>query len=132
MSPRSLAVVVALLLVAAAASGYLTPGAPVTDATVMARIAHAASPSDELALSEYYYAKAKAEDGRIDATERIFRAYMQLEGKQYEPLREASRKLLRDARYSKKHYEMLASAHHTLALEAANDMGPMVTPTAHH
>ncbi len=126
---RQLVIVSVVAIAAAVANAGVTPGPAVTDATVVARIGGALSPSDHLALSVYYSAKAKAEAPRIEATEQLFRAYMQLEGKPYEPLKEQARKLLRAARESRKRYELLAAAHQTLAFEQADDGGAIGTPT---
>ena len=129
--PRRPATVAVAVLLAAAAFGGVTPGPAVTDANVVARLAGILSPPDNLAIAQYYRAKAKAEEPRIEVTDHLLRAYMQLEGKVYEPLKEQARKLLRAARESKKRYELLAAAHQTLAFEMADDVGqPGATPAA--
>jgi hypothetical protein len=88
---------------------------PVTDANVADRVLAARSKADQQALAAYYKAKAGAEDPRIAHYEQLFRAYMQLEGKPFEPLQRQARALLKAARMSKKYYELLAQAHLTMA-----------------
>ena len=55
---------------------------------------------------------------RIDFYEGLFRAYEELEGKEYEPLRVQARDLLKAARSTRKHLELLAGAHRDRALVA--------------
>jgi hypothetical protein len=91
--------------------------APVTDATVAARVLSARSKADQEALYEYYKAKAAAEEPRIAHFDTLFRAYMQIEGRWAEPLQRQSRALLKAARMSKQRYELLAQTHRNLAWE---------------
>lgn len=106
-----------LLLATAAAATHVTPGPAVTDANVDERVRHLRTTSDQLALANYYAAKAAAEAPRIEFYEQLFRAYNELEGRQYDPLREQARDLLRAARRTRQHLEILAGAHRTRALE---------------
>lgn len=101
----------AALLVAALALARVTPGPPVTEATVAARVQGALTRADELALAHYYRAKAAAEADRIAFHDELFRAYMKLEGTAYEPLQRQARALLKAARESRQHYELLGQAH---------------------
>jgi hypothetical protein len=103
---------------AIAASAVKTPKiVPVTDANVAERVANIRTKNDHLALADYYLAKAHAEESRIDYYDRLFRAYMRIEGKDAEVLQRQSRALLKAARMSKEHYELLAKAHRTRAWE---------------
>lgn len=105
-------VLVAVLLTAAVgARGLVTPGPAVTDANLAERVRHLQTPAEQLALANYYAAKAAAEGPRIDFYEQLFRAYNDLEGKDYEPLRVQARYLLKAARETRKHLELLATAH---------------------
>ncbi|MBX3025447.1 hypothetical protein KF840_11140 [bacterium] len=112
---RRLAIPLALLLGAAAATARVTPGPAVTDANVLERVRLLRSPAEQLALADYYAAKAAAEGPRIDFYEQLFRAYNALEGKAYDPLREQARDLLKAARQTRKHLEILATAHRNRA-----------------
>jgi hypothetical protein len=103
---------VAALLVAAT----VTPGPPVTDADVAARVRGAATAADELALAQYYWQKGAAEGPRIAFYDGLFRAYMVLEGKAYEPLQRQARELLEAARETRQHCDLLAQAHKNRAL----------------
>jgi hypothetical protein len=94
--------------------------ASVTDDNVADRVLAARTKADHQALAAYYKAKAGAEDPRIAHYDQLFRAYMRLEGKPLEPLQRQARALLKAARMSKQHYELLAQAHLTLA--AASDV----------
>lgn len=101
-----------------AAKPKATPQAPpVTDANVAERILSAHSKADQIALADYYKAKAKAEEPRIAHYDQLFRAYMKMEGKVAEPLQRQARSLLKAARMSKQRYELLSQAHRTLAWE---------------
>jgi len=120
-----------ILGIAALAAAGVTPGPAVTDANVAARVHGTLSPPDNLALAHYYQTEAKAEAARIDAADRLLRAYNGLEGKVYEPLKAQARKLLRAARESRKRYELLAAAHQHLAFAQADDSGPSA-PTPRH
>jgi hypothetical protein len=106
----------AVLLVAVVASGLVTPGPAVTDANLAESVRHLETPAQQLALANYYAAKAAAEGPRIDFYEQLFRAYNALEGKAYDPLRLQARYLLRAARETRKHLELLAAAHRNRAL----------------
>lgn len=128
-SLRALLIGAALALSAALALAAVTPGRPVTGATVEARVAALLTPADHLALTEYYRAEARAQAARIDAAERLLRAYMQLEGRLYQPVQDQARRLLRAARESRKRYELLAAAHQTLAFELVDDGGAATTPS---
>jgi len=99
--------ILAALLVAAT----ITPGPPVTDADVAARVRSARTAGDELALAQYYWRRAAAEAPRIEFYEQLYRAYHGLEGKTYEPLQRQARELLKAARESRQHWELLAQAH---------------------
>lgn len=92
--------------------------APVTDANVADRVLSAHTKDDQLALADYFKAKAEAEDPRIDHFDKLFRAYMKMEGKLAEPLQRQSRLLLKAARMSKQRYLLLSQAHRTIAWEA--------------
>lgn len=94
-----------------------TPHAMVTDENVAERVLSAHSKEDQLALADYYKAKAEAEDPRIDHFDKLFRAYMKVEGKMAEPLQRQSRQLLKAARMSKQRYLLLSQAHRTIAWE---------------
>lgn len=107
----------ALLLATTAAAGPITPGPAVTDANVVERVRHLRTRADQLALANYYAAKAAAEGPRIEFYEQLFRAYKDLEGKQFEPLREQARDLLRAARRTKQHLEILSTAHRNRSLD---------------
>jgi hypothetical protein len=111
-------VLVAVLLTAAVgARGLVPPGPAVTDANLAERVRHLQTPAEQLALANYYAAKAAAEGPRIDFYEQLFRAYNDLEGKvAYEPLRVQARYLLKAARETRKHLELLAAAHRNRAL----------------
>jgi hypothetical protein len=105
----------AVALAAVAAAARVTPGPAVTDATVLERVRHLQTPAEELALADYYAAKAAAQGPRIDFYEQLFRAYNGLEGKEYDALREQARELLKAARETHKYLELLASAHRNRA-----------------
>jgi len=90
---------------------------PVTDANVVERIANLRTKYDHLALADYYLAKAHAEEPRMDYYDKLFRAYMRIEGKDAEVLQRQARALLKAARMSKEHYELLAQAHRNRAWE---------------
>lgn len=111
-----LALAVVLLTVTVATAGYVTPGPAVTDATVAERVRHLRTPAEQRALADYYAAKADAEGPRIAFYEQLFRAYNDLEGKEYQPLREQARYLLKAARETRKHLALLATAHRDRAL----------------
>jgi hypothetical protein len=113
--PRRAAFLLPFLLAAAGAAARVTPGPAVTDATVDERVRHLATKAEQLALADYYAAKAAAEAPRIDFYEQLFRAYNDLEGKEYDPLREQARDLLRAARRTRQHLEILATAHRNRA-----------------
>ena len=91
--------------------------APVTDANIAERVLSAHSRADQLAIADYYKAKAAAEEPRIDHFDKLFRAYMKLGGKTAEPLQRQARALLKAARMSKQRYELLAQAHRNRAFE---------------
>jgi hypothetical protein len=86
----------------------------VTDANVADRVVAARTTADHNALAAYYTQKASAEVPRIAYYEQLLRAYMQLEGKQSQPLQRQARLLLKGARMSQKHYSLLAEAHRTM------------------
>ncbi len=88
--------------------------APVTDANVADRVVAARTTADHNALAAYYTQKASAEASRIAHYEQLLRAYMQLEGKPSQPLQRQARLLLKGARMSQKHYNLLAEAHRTM------------------
>jgi hypothetical protein len=92
--------------------------ATVTDASVAERVLSAHTKEEQLALADYFKAKAAAEDPRIDHFEQLFRAYLKMEGKLAEPLQRQSRLLLKAARMSKQRYLLLSQAHRTIAWEA--------------
>jgi len=109
-------------LLAAVALGTIAAGpvktpkiVPVTDATVTDRVANLRTKNDHLALADYYAAKAKAEEPRIDYYDKLFRAYLKLEGKDAEVLQRQARALLKAARMTKEHDELLATAHRNQA-----------------
>ncbi len=120
-----LSVAASLLLGPALAHGSPTPKsrpsktvaprtAPVTDANVADRVVSARTTADHNALAAYYTQKASAEAPRIAHYEQLLRAYMQLEGKPSQPLQRQARLLLKGARMSQKHYNLLAEAHRTM------------------
>ena len=88
--------------------------APVTDANVVDRVVAARNTADHNALAAYYTKKASDEAPRIAHYEQLLRAYMQLEGKPSQPLQRQARLLLKGARMSQKHYNLLAEAHRTM------------------
>lgn len=108
---RRLAAIVTVLLLATLAVATVTPGRPVTDATVIARLGGPLTRADELALAQYYRARAEGEAARIAFHDQLFRAYLAMEGKAAEPLQRQARELLKAARESRQHYELLAQAH---------------------
>jgi hypothetical protein len=108
----------AVVLCAVAAMARVTPGPAVTDANVDERVRHLETPAQQMALANYYTAKAAAEGPRIEFYEQLFRAYRDLEGKDYEPLRVQARWLLKEARATRHHFELMATAHRTRALVA--------------
>ncbi|MFN8642450.1 MAG: hypothetical protein U0802_12665 [Candidatus Binatia bacterium] len=118
MSRAHAVVALAALLLAAAAVARVTPGPVVTDATVAERVRHLQTPAEQLALADYYAAKAAAEQSRIAFYEALFRAYRELPGRDYEPLRVQARAELKAARESRKRLELLAAAHRNRALVA--------------
>jgi hypothetical protein len=105
-----------LTLVATLAATAPTP-APVTDATVVARLGDIQRKQDHEALAAYYRAKAAAALPDIEFQEQLLRAYMPLNRKHYEALQGEARALLKAARMTKKHYELLATAHQRMAYE---------------
>ena|SRR5678815_555535 len=113
--PWTLAVVFAAV---AASAARVTPGPAVTDSNVAERVRHLRTPAEQLALANYYKDKAASFGARIDFYEGLFRAYEELEGKEYEPLRVQARDLLKAARSTRKHLELLAGAHRDRALVA--------------
>lgn len=125
---RAAWVLAAALLIAATVHAAPTPkphrptkvtGTPkpaaVTDANVVDHVLGARTKADHEALAAYYKAQALAEDSRIAHYEQLFRAYMRLEGPKVEPLQRQARMLLKAARMSKRHDELLAQAHLNLA-----------------
>ena len=106
----------AALLLAGAALARVTPGPVVTDATLAERVRHLQTPADQMALADYYAAEAAAEQSRMDFYEQLFRAYNDLPGKTYEPLRVQARALLKAARETHEHLLLLATAHRNRAL----------------
>jgi hypothetical protein len=108
---RNAVLLAAVLLTAVAALARITPGPTVTDANVAERVRTLRTPAEQLALADYYAAKAVAEEPRIEFYEQLFRAYRDLEGRDYEPLRQQARALLKAARQTRKHLELLATAH---------------------
>lgn len=121
MSPRTAVLSVVVLAAAVAAWARVTPGPTVTDATVAERVRSLLTPAEELALADYYAAEADAEEGRIAFYEGLFRAYNDLPGRDYEPMRRQARQLLKAARESREHLDLLASAHRNRALEASGE-----------
>lgn len=115
------ALLLTALLLAAAAAGLVTPGPAVTDATVADRIRHLRTPAEQLALADYYAAKAAAEEPRIAFYESLYRAYNDLPGKVYDPLRIQARDALKAARESHKRLALLASAHRNRAIAAQEE-----------
>jgi hypothetical protein len=114
------AIAAAALLSSAAATpkpGTAAKRNPVTDDNVAQRVVSAATRADQEALADYYLAKGHAEEPRIAHYEQLFRAYMQLEGRDAEPLQRQARALLKAARMSKQHDELLAQAHRNRAWE---------------
>ena len=85
--------------------------AAVTDANVVDHVLAARTKADHEALAAYYKTKAAAEDPRIAFYDQLFRAYMRLEGPTAEPLQRHARMLLKEARATKRRYELLAQAH---------------------
>jgi hypothetical protein len=83
----------------------------ITDANVVDHVLAAQTKADHEALAAYYKAKAAAEDPRIAYYDQLFRAYMRLEGPTAEPLQRHARMLLKEARATKRRYELLAQAH---------------------
>jgi hypothetical protein len=112
-SGRRIAVLFTLVATLAATA---TP-APVTDATVAARLGDIRRKQDHEALAVYYRAKAAAAMPNIEFQEQLLRAYMPLNRKHYEALQGEARALLKAARMTKKHYELLATAHQRMAWE---------------
>ena len=113
--PWTLALVFAAV---AASAARVTPGPAVTDSNVAERVRHLRTSAEQLALANYYKDKAASFGARIDFYEGLFRAYEELEGKEYEPLRVQARDLLKAARSTRKHLELLAGAHRDRALVA--------------
>ena len=116
MSRSHVALSLAALLLAVAALARVTPGPVVTDATLAERVRHLQTPAEQMALADYYAAKAAAEESRMAFYEELFRAYNDLEGKTYEPLRVQARALLKAARETHEHLLLLATAHRNRAL----------------
>ncbi|MGH7785744.1 MAG: hypothetical protein ACRERC_02700 [Candidatus Binatia bacterium] len=107
-----------LLLALAAAVAAAPPAAgPVTDATVATRVAEARNKADHQALATYYRAKAAAEEPRILECERVYGAYLKLEGKEWVGLQRQARSLLKGTRLMRKSYLGLADAHQRIAWE---------------
>lgn len=118
MSRPHAALFLAALLLAVAALARVTPGPVVTDATVAERVRHLQTPAEQMALADYYAAKAAAEESRIAFYDSLLHAYKALEGRDYEPLRVQARAALKAARESRKRLDLLASAHRNRALVA--------------
>ena len=122
---RGARVRVGMLVVVALAVLGLTPtarpAAPVTDANVAERVAAATTVADHRALAAYYKDKAAAEGPRIDAFDRLFRAYKQLDVKTYGAMQRQARELLKAARMSRKYFDLLSSAHTTRALKLSEE-----------
>jgi hypothetical protein len=116
MSRPHVVLFLAALLLAVAALARVTPGPAVTDATVAERVRTLRTPAEQLALANYYAAKAAAETPRIEFYESLFRAYNDLAGRDYEPLRIQARAALKAARESRKRLDLLATAHRNRAL----------------
>src|SRR5262245_50222520 len=124
MATNRAALLVTLVLSMALVGAVATPksksagrSVPVTDANVAERVLSAHSRADQLAIADYYKAKAAAEEPRIAHFDALFRAYMKLQGKVAEPLQRQARALLKAARMSKQRYELLAQAHRNRAFE---------------
>ena len=97
------------------------PRAAVTDADVAERVPIAATVADHRALAAYYRDKAAAEGPRIDYFDRLFRAYKQLDVKTYGAMQRQARELLKAARMSRKYFDLLATAHTTMALKLSEE-----------
>lgn len=91
---------------------------PITDANVAERVANIRTKDDHLALADYFLAKAHAEEPRIDYYDKLLRAYLSIEGKEAEVFQRQARALLKAARMSKEHDELLAKAHRNHAWES--------------
>jgi len=116
MSRRHVPAALLVLLLAAAALARVTPGPTVTDANVVEKVRTLRTPAEQLALANYYAAKADDEQSRIAFYEALFRAYNDLEGRQYEGMRQRARRLLKDARETAEQLDILATAHRTRAI----------------
>lgn len=115
-SSRRPVALVGLIALLAGVAATPEPSPPaITNATVAARVVAARTKADQLALADYYFAQARAEEPRIAYYDQLFRAYMRLEGKEAEPLQRRARALLKAARMSKQQAELLGSAHRNLA-----------------
>lgn len=107
--------VLALLVRTNATAAGPPISAPVTDATVLARVASAATPADHRALAAYYKTKSTVEAARIDYFDQLLHAYMKLEGKMYGSMQRQARQLLKGARMARKYFDQLSAAHLTMA-----------------
>jgi len=132
-APAFAAIVLAALLGAglAAATGTPNPGgtpkaahaqkaAAITDDNVAARVVAARTKADHEALAAYFKAKAASEDARIAHYDQLFRAYMQLKGKEVEAMQRHARALLKAARMSQQRDLLLGAAHRNMAFENAD------------
>jgi hypothetical protein len=122
MTIQHTALLAMVLFIAAPAGAGLTPkpkptALAVTDANVAERVLSARTQADQLALADYYKAKAAAEDARVAHFDQLFRAYMKMEGKVAEAYQRQARALLKAARMSKQRYELLSQAHRNRAFE---------------
>jgi hypothetical protein len=117
MTGARLVACAALALAGAAIAAPPAPSAPVTDATVAARVQSIGRKQDHEALAAYYRAKAAAAEPAIAAREQLLRAYMALDPKTYSGLQKEARALLKGARLTKKQYDLLATVHQRMAWE---------------
>lgn len=108
---------VLLLMLAARVDAAPPAKGPVTDATVATRVAEARNKADHEALAVYFRAKAAAAEPRILECERVYAAYLKLEGKEWVGLQREARSLLKGARLLRKSFLGLADAHQRIAWE---------------
>jgi len=104
------AMLAGLAALAGAASAAAKAG-PVTDANVAERVESARTDADHAALAKYFKAKSEAETPRIEHFEKLYRAYLQLDGKSWGAVQNDARSLLKAARMSQAEYSELAQAH---------------------
>lgn len=114
-------VLVIAALAGVGATSTPRPPAPVTDANVAERVVAAATVADHRALAAYYKEKSLAEGPRIDYFDRLFRSYKQLDVRTYGAMQRQARELLKAARMSRKYFDLLATAHTTMALKLSEE-----------